>query len=277
MRCDNCGARNAEDASWCNQCYARFDAAEAAPDTAADTDQASASAPSGISSGDAASATAGSGSLRAGASASDASAAEDPGGGGQAPITSTADETGAGVGEDAGSETGRGPVEVGDVRDVDGVIEWRCRTCASWVALELSACSVCGAQRAGFGEQPRVDVAVEPQERNKVLGGGAAFPGVGHLLAGRTGSGITRVTLGALWLILGVWWLATTTASGNAPGVILLLGVLILWIASYLDVQALVDGKDERFGVRGLLWLVVGVTTLLMVAVAWIATGPTLG
>ncbi len=182
------------------------------------------------------------------------------------------------MGADGGEAAGRrGPVEVGDVRDVDGVVEWRCHACDSWVALELPTCAVCGAPRAGFGDQPRADVTLSAADRSKVLGGGAAFPGVGHLLAGRLGSGITRLALGGLWLVLGIWWLVTTSSSGNAPGAILILGVVVLWVASYLDVRSLVDGDTERFGVRGLLWLVVGVTTLLMIAVAWLATGPTLG
>jgi len=233
VRCDNCGARNPEGATWCTQCYASFAADEPVMPEAGE-----------------------------------GAAPESPSIDGAA---DTSDSTSAATDEPRGV-----PVEVGDVRDVDGVVEWRCRTCASWVALELASCEVCGAARAGFGDAPRPEVAAAQLDRSKVLAGGAAFPGVGHLLAGRTGSGVTRLVLGVLWFLGGIWWLATTGVSGGAPGVILILGALVLWVASYLDVQSLLDGRDERFGVRGLLWLVVGVTALLMIAVAWLATSPTL-
>ncbi len=254
VRCDNCGARNPEAATWCTQCYASF--ADDEPVVPAPEEGASPQAPSteGAGAGAALSGADGPEGASSGGGAADASE-----------TTSTAPDEPRGV-----------PVEVGDVRDVDGVVEWRCRTCASWVALELATCEVCGAARAGFGDAPRPEVAVAQLDRSKVLAGGAAFPGIGHLLAGRTGSGVTRLVLGVLWLIGGIWWLATTGVSGGAPGVILILGALVLWVASYLDVQSLLDGRDERFGVRGLLWLVVGVTALLMIAVAWLATGPTL-
>lgn len=259
MRCEACGAHNARGAVWCTQCYAPFDAED--PSSSATTQQP-ASAPSPAEAPPPA------------ADVSDGLAA--PPAEGVAAATQGPEGGGTPTGSAEPSRV-RGPVEVGDVRDVDGIIEWRCHACTSWVTLELATCAVCGAPRAGFGDQPPADVALSNADRGKVLAGGAAFPGVGHLLAGRLGSGITRMALGALWLVLGLWWLATTSSSGNAPGAILILGAVVLWGASYLDVRALVDGEEERFGVRGLLWLVVGVTTVLMVAVAWLATGPSLG
>lgn len=231
MRCPNCGARNPAEATWCTQCYARFEEA-----TAVEPSPPEPPAPDGVT---------------------EIEATLEPG-------VVSAEDDGA---------PGAGPVEVGDVRQIDGVIEWRCGTCASWVALESELCAVCGAPRSGFGEAPRSEVPVGELDRGKVLGAAAIFPGVGHLLAGRTGSGLTRLLLGALWLLGGIWWLATTSTVGTAPGVILIVGTLVLWVASYLDVQALLAGRDEPFGLRGLLWSVVGVTALLMVTVAWLATG----
>lgn len=267
MRCEACGAHNAQRAVWCTQCYAPFGADDPSSSEPAQEPQTAASAT------DASPAVAGASedpaaSPREGPASSPAE--------GLSPVAQGSE--GDGMPAEPGEPTPvRGPVEVGDVRDVDGVVEWRCHACASWVALELATCAVCGSPRAGFGDQPRAELALSDADRGRVLAGGAAFPGVGHLFAGRLGSGITRLVLGVLWLVLGIWWLATTTSSGNAPGVILILGTVVLWAASYLDVRSLVDGDDERFGVRGLLWLVVGVTTLLMVAVAWLATGPAIG
>ena len=263
MRCDACGAHNAQGAVWCTQCYASFGAEDPASSELAPSDPGP--QPPATTSTDASPPVADTSEGLAPAPAEGLTSAT-PGSEGAGTAAEPVEPSG-----------GRGPVEVGDVRDVDGVVEWRCHTCASWVALELATCAVCGAPRAGFGDQPRVEATLSDADRGKVLAGGAAFPGVGHLLAGRLGSGITRLTLGGLWLVLGIWWLATTTSSGNAPGVILILGAVVLWAASYLDVRSLVDGDEERFGVRGLLWLVVGVTTLLMVAVAWLATGPSIG
>lgn len=260
MRCDNCGARNPEGATWCTQCYTSFTSDP--PETATAAPEAPPVAPAPDAPG------------TAPATGSHSAPTAD------GPRTAPTVEADAAEGRDTSTEPAGPPpsvVEVGDVRDLDGVVEWRCRACESWVALEMPSCHACGSPRAGFGEQPRSEATVAPSEHGKVLTAAAIFPGVGHLRAGRTGSGATRFALGLLWLIGGIWWVATTAASGSAPGVVLILGALVLWVASYLDVQAFLAGRDEPFGVRGLLWSVVGVTALLMIAVAWLATGPSLG
>lgn len=174
------------------------------------------------------------------------------------------------------SASGGSAVEVGNVRELDGVVEWRCVTCGSWTPLELASCATCGAPRSGFGDQGRSQVDVGDLDADRITAGSLALPGLGHVQAGRTGSGVTRMVLALLWLLGGVWWLAAATTA-RLPGAILVVGALILWIASFLDVRALLARRDEPFGVRGLLWLVVGVTALLMVAVAMAATGPAFG
>jgi len=174
------------------------------------------------------------------------------------------------------ASTGTGPVEVGDVREVDGVVEWRCATCTSWTPLDLASCATCGAPRSGFGDPGRAQVDVGELDTNRVVAGSLILPGLGHVQAGRTGSGVTRMVLALLWLLGGVWWLAAATTA-RLPGAILVVGALVLWVTSFLDVRALLARRDEPFGVRGLLWLVVGVTALLMVTVALAATGPAFG
>jgi hypothetical protein len=249
MRCESCGAHNPEAATWCTQCYA--------PVTGSSGPQAAGSVPA-----EPASSGPGEPIGLSDAASRDAALAE-------------TEEAAASAEPGAVSSQRTEPVQIGDVREVDGVIEWRCATCRTWVLLELSNCRVCGAPRVGFGDTTRPDRAAD-LDRDKVLVGAAAFPGVGHLMAGRTGSGLTRLVLGLLWLVGGISWLVSTTA-GAAPGALLIVGALVLWVVSFLDVQALLDGRKEPFGVRGLLWLVVGVTALLMLAVAWLATGSAVG
>jgi hypothetical protein len=268
MRCDTCGARNAEGATWCTQCYASFTPDRPEPPIgASDASPTSAAGATG---------TGPSTDVPLSGTGMDAPSTIAPADG--VPRVASPVETGAAEGTDAADPAGGSSsvVEVGDVRELDGVVEWRCRACESWVALEMPSCHACGSPRAGFGEDPRPQASVAASNHGKVLTAAALFPGVGHLVAGRTGSGATRLALGLLWLMGGIWWVATTAASGSAPGVVLILGALVLWVASYLDVQAILSGRDEPFGVRGLLWSVVGVTALLMVAVAWLATGPSL-
>lgn len=235
MRCNACGARNSEDAAWCTQCYAPFQAA--AP--------AASAAP---------------------ASEPTAAPASDPptGGAGAAP-------TGAPSSVGPSAETARRTDR--DIREIDGRVEWRCSTCASWVALEDPACATCGAARVGFGDPatPTADVTDVPEQT--LLGASAVLPGAGHLLAGRVGSGITRAALFLLWAAGGLWWILSTQ-DGRSPGIVLLVGAAVLWAATLVDANAIAKRKTvEPFGVRGLLWTVVGVTGLLMVMVAFAAAG----
>ncbi len=257
VRCESCGARNPAGATWCTQCYAAFgpvDPSEGTPPV-----------PSGTQAGTTA--------------ASPTTAPTAPTGGSEGGLADARREVGADAAGDGAGPPSDPPaaVQVGDVREVDGQVEWRCTTCAGWMALESPICTTCGSPRSGFGEVARPETAVSDVDGRQVRTLAALFPGLGHLAVGRVGSGGTRLALGLLWLLGGIWWLVTTSAGGTAPGVILLLGVVVLWLASYVDAVALAAGREERFGVRGLLWSVVGVTGLLMVTVALLATGPSLG
>lgn len=265
MRCETCGARNPADAAWCTQCYATFQDPAPAVDpspTAADDPAAAAAtdvrgspvdAPGGAADGaaddlvDATPGVSGDASARPGVSA--APSAEPP---------------------DAAED---GPATDRDIREVDGQVEWRCATCASWMPLEAAVCGTCGAVRTGFGEPATPPPTAAPVASGTVLGTSAVAPGLGHLLAGRTGSGITRLLLWALWVGGGLWWVLSTQ-NGRGPGLVLLLGAVILWGVTFIDADAIAKGRPtEPFGVRGLLWTVVGVTGLLMLVVAFAAAG----
>lgn len=46
------------------------------------------------------------------------------------------------------------PDPVGDIRTVDGEVEWRCPRCGGWSPLATGSCTTCGGPRTGFGGDP---------------------------------------------------------------------------------------------------------------------------
>lgn len=230
--CPVCGARNAAGAPWCTQCYASFgDLAEArgpavSPRPAAD-----------------------------GAGPRPPGSADPPG------------EPSAAAGAADGPAAAGGPVRAGstgDVRQDDhGAVEWRCRTCDGWSPLEAAACVTCGSARRGFGEDRELDV---PDEQRVVLLSGMV-PGLGHIVAGRVGSGLARAVFGLGWLIGGVLLLlaAMRAGGGHWASAPLLVGAAVVWVLSVLDARSLARGQQrEHLDGRTLLWLMVGVTCLLL-------------
>jgi hypothetical protein len=94
----------------------------------------------------------------------------------------------------------------------------------------------------------------------------ALLPGLGHLRAGRVGTGLARVVVASAWL-LGAVVLAVgarRTSATPVAAVPLLLGAGAVWAASLRDVRRLGSGEGrELLDARGLLWLVAAVTGLL--------------
>jgi TM2 domain-containing membrane protein YozV len=159
----------------------------------------------------------------------------------------------------AGGRVGR------DVRDRGGEVEWRCRRCGSWSALTATTCTTCGGGREGFGlgSVGRADRPVPPAA---VLAASALLPGAGHLLVGRVGTGGARLLLWALWVPAG---LALVRAAGGvvvaAPGLALLLGAGLLWVATLVDARRLTIGDPrELLTSRPLSWLVAAVVGLVV-------------
>jgi ribosomal protein L40E len=153
-----------------------------------------------------------------------------------------------------------------DVRDREGEVEWRCRRCGAWSALTATTCATCGGEREGFGvgSGRRADRPVPPAV---VLTASALLPGAGHLLVGRVGTGAARLVLWVLWLPAGT---AMVRAAGGgvvaAPGLALLVGAALLWLATLVDARRLTVGDArEVLGPRPLLWLVAGVVGLMVV------------
>lgn len=154
-----------------------------------------------------------------------------------------------------------------DVREHEGEVQWRCRICDGWTPLEEPACRRCGAARTGFGVDAPAPVGA--QEVDRLVALTILLPGLGHMRAGRAGTGVARAVVALAWLIGAVALGVGAVRSGAAPvaAVPLLLGAVAVWVASVRDVRVLADdGRRELLDARGLLWLVAGVTGLLALA-----------
>jgi hypothetical protein len=202
VRCPTCGARNADGADWCSQCYAPLGGAT--PPPAVETSTSSAPAR--------------------------------------------------------------------DVRTVGDEVEWRCARCRSWAPLLAEVCTTCGAPRTGFGEPARRP-GPQPQDRGRLVAASVLLPGLGHLLAGRVGTGVARLLLGLSWAAGGLAIARSAGAAGGIlPAVPLLLGATIVWAASIRDAAVLGDGQ-ELLRPKVLAGLTVAVVGTLLLAVVAATTG----
>ena len=147
-------------------------------------------------------------------------------------------------------------------RRVGEDVEWECSTCGQFNSIDHLACAVCGTSVAARYEQP--EAAAEPVNWNAVLALSVVLPGTGHYVAGRPGAGLARGLLYVVWLTGGLLLLITAGATATLPAVPLLLGALVIWAGTLVDLVNLQRGGRELLGGRVLLWLVVGVTVLLL-------------
>lgn len=241
--CADCGARNAEGAPWCTQCYTPFGSPRAEREDAGRRAELE----------------------ETGQAEVDAGPTPDVAGT-PAPAASRAVSQPS-AGEAAGDRPAQGTsAEQRDIRQrSDGEIEWRCATCESWNALEASACVACGAPRRGFGSGP--DEPAEHLDEDRLVAATILLPGLGHLRAGRMGSGIARAVFAVGWLVGGLLLLLAAAKAGAAylAAVPLLAGAAAVWVLSLMDVRSLARGEDrERLDGRALLWLMAGVTGALV-------------
>lgn len=246
MRCPACGARNSADAAWCTQCYAAF-RDPVAPDPAApdpgdeERDQhlsgpAHGTAPGDERLGDDAELRASDGPHRPPPPPPPAHVRAAARGGGQR-----------------------------DVREREGVVEWRCATCDGWNVLEADRCRTCGTARRGFGEPAAVGADLDER---RIVGASLVLPGLGHVLAGRAGTGAARALLALLWLLGGLAFVVGNPGAGGLPGWLLLVGAAVLWVMTAVDAQRLVAGDERQLlATRGLAALVVAVTLGLVASV----------
>jgi hypothetical protein len=163
-----------------------------------------------------------------------------------------------------------------DVRTVDGEVEWRCGTCDRWSPLAADRCLACGSPRTGFGDPPPRPVVADDRRAGLVVAS-IALPGLGHLLAGRLGSGLARLVLGLSWLLGGIAIARAAAASGAAilPAVPLLLGAAIVWTGSVADAASL--DRRELLRPRVLTVLTGVVLGTLVLALLATATGGAVG
>ena len=149
-----------------------------------------------------------------------------------------------------------------DIR-VDGErIEWRCASCEGWNPLERPDCRACGSARVGFTPDTATAAPVVTTGGAAPLLASALLPGLGHLLVGRSGSGIARLLLWALWA--GGAGTILVSAGLTGPFLVLALAAIGLWSLTLHDVVQLTRGGAEVLTGRVLAWSVVAVTTLLV-------------
>jgi hypothetical protein len=254
MRCPDCGARNVEGAAWCSQCYRSFTPG-ASDEPATGGQDASVTPPPEGAPGTAAGSEPDRGWLDT------SSTAGEPEGPTDESVGSREPPVGAGV-----------TAATRDVRERDGVVEWRCAACDGWNELTTVACSVCASPRRGFGTE-REEVSAREVDPSTVLAASILLPGLGHLLAGRTGTGIARIVLMLLWVAGGVALLAGS-GGGTLIGVVLLVGALLLWAGTLVDARNLGRSSAPELLRPRALGLLVGAVTLLMVVAAF-AAAPT--
>lgn len=153
-------------------------------------------------------------------------------------------------------------------RSADDGVEWRCPACDVWNPMELTDCARCG---TAFQRTLRLDDRDAPARdlpAGQVLAMSVVLPGSGHLLLGRTASGLGRVLLYLVWAVGGLVLLREAAATDQSvlPAIPLLGGALALIVTSVVDVLAVQRGDStELLTPRVLLWLTVGVIGLTMV------------
>ena len=148
-------------------------------------------------------------------------------------------------------------------RRQDGELQWECPECGMFNDIALSGCAACG---TSLLQRFRSDEPPPPQNWGVALLLSAVVPGAGHLSIGRYGTGWARLVLFVAWVV-GALLLASSAGSGALiVATPLLLGALVLWALTMLDLYRLQQGEAEILVGRTFLWLVVGVLLLMAVA-----------
>lgn len=142
-------------------------------------------------------------------------------------------------------------------------IEWECPGCGTFNSIDLQSCAVCG---TSFLERFRSEEPEVAHNWSTALLLSAVAPGAGHISVGRYGTGSARLLLFVAWVV-GAVLLATSAGSGGLIAATpLLLGAVVLWVLTLIDVYRLQQGESELLVGRTFLWLVVGVLLLLGIA-----------
>jgi hypothetical protein len=230
VRCPTCNATNPETATFCGQCYERFPPAAAATSHTPPADH-----PPDETDGPAA-----------------------PGAAPSGPDTPWHGSPGPAGARDAAAETA---VAVGRFALGEEGLTWRCGICETTNAADAFVCSICGARMDAEARDP----STSPVDRDRAIGLDRVLPGLGHLRSGQVGMGSARLGIVALWF-LGALALLSGGPSGLLTALPLLIGMAVVWITGPADLAAALDGRTPRLDARRFMYVVIGVTTGVIVA-----------
>jgi ribosomal protein L40E len=155
----------------------------------------------------------------------------------------------------------RDPAPDSGLRRGEDGLEWSCVACETVNPIEVSSCTACG---VAFAARFAVAEHSAPVDWASARTASLFLPGLGHLRAGRP-AGWARLLLFGVWAVGGILVLIGAGASGLLVAGPLLLGAVVVHVATQLDLRALERDGRELLDGRALLWLVVGVTVLVIV------------
>ena len=247
-RCPSCGALNAADAEWCNQCLNRFRAPEPplppsppSPPEPLPALDAAAGLPDPL--------------VEAPPVAVETPAAETPAAEKElgTPMDFTPPKEAVGAQHGAFSVKREG-------------ITWKCSVCDQENPLAAGVCGVCGTSFAAALRPPKE--ATEDKDPGTATLLSLFLPGAGHAYLGQWGQawarGILNMWVAAIVLLAGVQ--GGVAGSGSIP---ILFGVVAfaLWIVNAHDAYREASNEPGQVLLKGrmFLWVVLGILALLMI------------
>jgi hypothetical protein len=186
-----------------------------------------------------------------------------------------------------GAAPPRRPAEPGDrqpsptgaprpIRAGDQGIVWQCPSCDTANPLESTECRVCGTPFSRLFEEEPAGPRVNP---GRAVGLSLLFPGVGHLVLGRTADGLARAVIFGYALSIAVLILVARLSRGIGPFLPLLLvsGVASvgLYAVTAVDAGRIARGEPPLLPTRALLYGAVGL--ILMTVVVLVILGTRVG
>ncbi len=169
------------------------------------------------------------------------------------------------------------PAEGRAVRSTPDGVVWDCPRCGEVNDIEARTCPVCGASFATLFEPP----PPPPVDPGRAATMSLFFPGLGHIVAGRTAEGVARAIVFAFALATGLLALFAGLRSGASP---LFLAVMVLalgaaaalYVLSTLDAGRAAGGAAPIVSTRVLLYGAVGLmlATLTLLTVAAMQAAP---
>ena len=139
-------------------------------------------------------------------------------------------------------------------------VQWQCPQCDRFNSIDVQHCEVCG---TAFLERFQQHEVEPPRNWTAALLMTMVAPGAGHISVGRYGTGVARLVLYVGWVVGAMAVAGFAGGRGALVMTPLILGALVLWAGSMVDVYRLQRGESELLGGRSLLWLVVGTLVLM--------------